>query len=87
MTGDPAYDPWPLLTQIDDPFEHPDPRPVLRERYALVAEVLGEDPARLFAWSVARGVESALWSADHDDVEGGAEELAEIRVLADLAGL
>ncbi|MEU9112891.1 aminoglycoside phosphotransferase family protein [Streptomyces sp. NPDC048483] len=87
MVGDPAYDPWPLLMQIDAPFAHPDPRPVLRERYARVAEALGEDPARLLAWSVARSVESALWSADHDDAEGGAEELTEARVLADLAGL
>ncbi|MEU9123380.1 aminoglycoside phosphotransferase family protein [Streptomyces sp. NPDC048506] len=87
MVGDPAYDPWPLLLQLDDPFAHPEPRPVLRERYALVAEVLGEDPARLLAWSVARGVESALWSADHDDIEGGAEELTELQVLAELAGL
>ncbi|MFJ9407709.1 aminoglycoside phosphotransferase family protein [Streptomyces sp. NPDC101393] len=87
MIGDPAYDPWPLLMQTDDPFAHPDPRPLLRERFALVADVLGEDPARLLAWSVARGVESALWSADHDDVAGGAEELARARVLADLAGV
>ncbi len=87
MVGDPAYDPWPLLTQVDDPFTHPDPRPVLRERCTLVGGVLGEDPARLFAWSVARAVESALWSADHDDVAGGATELAEARVLAELAGL
>ncbi|MFF4607086.1 aminoglycoside phosphotransferase family protein [Streptomyces sp. NPDC001339] len=87
MAGDPAYDPWPLLMQIDDPFTHPDPRRVLQERYALVAEILDEDPARLFAWSVARGVESALWSADHDDVAGGAEELTEIQLLAQLAGL
>ncbi|UQA91724.1 aminoglycoside phosphotransferase family protein [Streptomyces halobius] len=87
MVGDPAYDPWPLLAQIDDPFGHPDPRPVLRERYALVADVLGEDPARLMAWAVARGVECALWCADHDEVEDGAELLAEARVLAELAGL
>lgn len=87
MVGDPAYDPWPLLMQIDDPFAHPDPRRVLRARYALVAEVLGEDPARLLAWSVARGVESALWSAAHGDVAGGADDLTEIQVLAELAGL
>ncbi|WP_043267980.1 aminoglycoside phosphotransferase family protein [Streptomyces sp. CT34] len=87
MVGDPAYDPTPLLLQIDDPFEHPDPRPVLRDRYALVGEVLGEDPARLLAWSVARGAESALWSADHGDVAGGETELTEVRVLAELAGL
>ncbi|WP_326617028.1 aminoglycoside phosphotransferase family protein [Streptomyces decoyicus] len=86
MVGDPAYDPWPLLTQLDDPFTQPDPRRVLRERYARVADALDEDPTRLLAWSVARGVESALWSADHDDVVGGAEELAEARLLAELAG-
>jgi streptomycin 6-kinase len=86
MAGDPAYDPWPLLMQVDDPFAQPDPRPVLRDRYTLVAEVLGEDPARLLAWSVARGVESALWYADEDDLAAGAWELARARVLAELAG-
>ncbi|AJT62808.1 hypothetical protein T261_1120 [Streptomyces lydicus] len=87
MVGDPAYDPWPLLLGIDDPFGHPDPRPVLRERYALVAGELGEAPARLLAWSVARGVENALWSAAHNDVAGGAAELTQAQVLAELAGL
>ena len=24
MIGDPAYDPWPLLDQVDDPFAYPD---------------------------------------------------------------
>ncbi|WP_260634935.1 aminoglycoside phosphotransferase family protein [Streptomyces angustmyceticus] len=87
MLGDPAYDPWPLATQLDDPFAHPDPRRVLRERYALLAGELDEDPARLLAWSAARAVESALWSADHDDIPGGAEELTQARVLAELADL
>ncbi|KOG43929.1 hydroxyurea phosphotransferase [Streptomyces decoyicus] len=86
MVGDPAYDPWPLLTQLDAPFAQPDPRRALRERYARVADALGEDPDRLLAWSVARGVESALWSADHDDEAGGAEELAEVQLLAGAAG-
>lgn len=75
-----------MLTQLDDPFTQPDPRRALREGYARVADVLGEDPTRLLAWSVARGVESALWSADHDDVAGGEKELAEVRLLAGLAG-
>ncbi|MCB5910228.1 aminoglycoside phosphotransferase family protein [Streptomyces pinistramenti] len=86
MTGDPAYDPWPLLAQIDDPFTREDPRPLLRDRCALLADALDEDPARLAAWAVARSVESALHSADHDDVTGGSEELAQARILADLAG-
>ncbi|POX41439.1 hydroxyurea phosphotransferase [Streptomyces sp. Ru73] len=87
MTGDPAYDPWPLLTQLDDPFAHPAPGDVLRARLRLLAGRLGEAPERLAAWGVARSVESALWSAAHDDVPGGAQELAEARTLAEVAGL
>ncbi|MFH8346574.1 aminoglycoside phosphotransferase family protein [Streptomyces sp. NPDC018045] len=87
MVGDPGYDPWPLLEQIDDPFEYDDPRPVLRERFTLVADALGEDPARLLAWAAARTVENALWCAAHDAIEDGAEELEVAAVLAALAGL
>ncbi|MET9295597.1 aminoglycoside phosphotransferase family protein [Streptomyces sp. NPDC003077] len=87
MVGDPAYDPWPLLEQVDDPFAYDDPRPVLRERFGLVAEALDERPERLAAWAVARVVENALWCADHDDTEGGAEEMETARVLAEVAGL
>ncbi|WP_399082972.1 aminoglycoside phosphotransferase family protein [Streptomyces sp. BBFR2] len=86
MTGDPAYDPWPLLAQIDDPFARPGPGPVLRARAALLGDALAQDPARLLAWSVARGVESALYEAAHGDLPGGAEELRRARVAAELAG-
>jgi streptomycin 6-kinase len=65
MIGDPGYDPWPLLAQIDEPFAHPDPLCVLAERFTLVADVVGEDVRRLAAWALAREVESALWAADH----------------------
>ncbi|WP_051871605.1 aminoglycoside phosphotransferase family protein [Streptomyces sclerotialus] len=87
MTGDPGYDPWPLLTQLDDPFAHESPDKVLRARLRLLADRLGEPPERMAAWGAARSVESALWAAAHDDVAGGAEELAEARVLAEVAGL
>ncbi|MFI9024456.1 aminoglycoside phosphotransferase family protein [Streptomyces sp. NPDC053560] len=87
MAGDPGYDPWPLLTQLDDPFSHDSPADVLRARLRLLADRLGEPAERMAAWGVARSVESALWAAAHDDVAGGAEELAEARVLAEVAGL
>jgi streptomycin 6-kinase len=82
MTGDPAYDPWPLLEQIDDPFQFP--TPVLRDRVDLVAGELGLDPDRIVQWSIARQVETALWAAHHDDVPGGAHAMWEARQLADL---
>lgn len=82
MTGDPAYDPWPLLEQIDDPFQHP--TPVLRDRVHLIAGELDLDPDRIVQWSIARCVETALWAAHHDDVPGGAHLMWEARQLADL---
>ncbi|GHJ46962.1 hydroxyurea phosphotransferase [Catellatospora sp. TT07R-123] len=84
MTGDPAYDPWPLLEQVDDPFARPDPARVLAARRDLLAEALALDPARIIAWAVARRVETALWLAHHGDVGGGAAVMGEARVLADL---
>ena len=62
MRGDPAYDPWPLLEQVDDPFAHDDA--VLAGRVGLVAEVLGLDPWRIAAWGMARATEAALWTWD-----------------------
>ncbi|MFH8746569.1 aminoglycoside phosphotransferase family protein [Streptomyces rimosus] len=87
MVGDPGYDPWPLLEQIDAPCEHPNPHSVLRDRFTLAADALDEEPARLPAWAAARTVENALWCADHGDVPGGAEEMEVAGVLASLAGV
>jgi streptomycin 6-kinase len=84
MTGDPAYDPWPLLEQIDDPFSYADPAPRLRDRVALLAAALDLDADRIVAWSVARRVETALWAAQHGDVPGGAYVMTEARTLTDL---
>jgi streptomycin 6-kinase len=88
LAGDPAYDPWPLLTQVDDPFAHGDPEAVLRRRTALVARSAGVDPARTRAWAVARQVEFALWSAaQYGDPAAAAEPMARAKVLARLAGV
>ena len=62
--GDPAYDPWPLLSQIGAPFELADPAGALRERTALVAAEVGLDASRIAAWELALGVRSAFWSAE-----------------------
>lgn len=99
LFGDTAFDPWRLIEQIDDPFAHPDPLRVLARRTALVADAAGEDVARVRAWSLARHVEFALWTAGRDgadahsgDGQGGALRKAvrlmgQARILAGLAGL
>ncbi len=88
MTGDPAFDPWPLLEQVDDPFTHPDPHRVLHHRTALLADAVGEDVDRVRAWAVARHVEYALWSVDEDeDLHRSVTLMRQARVLADVAAL
>ncbi|MDQ0374863.1 aminoglycoside phosphotransferase family protein [Cellulomonas humilata] len=87
MRGDPAYDLWPLLEQIDDPFEHPAPAAVLRERVALLAGLLDLDAARVAAWAFARCTESALWVWDQLVDEPGARAiLGQAAVWARVAG-
>jgi len=87
MIGDPAYDPWPLVEQVDSPFRHRDPRRALAERIAAVADAVGEDPRRLLAWAVARRVEMALWAVEHGDLPGAHEVMDRVATLARLAEL
>ena len=88
MTGDPAYDLWPLVEQVDDPFAAADPAAVLAHRTALVADELGLERWRVRAWAVARHVQYLLWSVVEDEDLSGSVLLARrARTLADLAGL
>ena len=84
MVGDPGYDVAPLALQLGDPLDGPRPTDILRRRYEVLEELLGIPFGRLVAWSVARGVESALWEASTDDVTAGADEMATVAVLAAL---
>jgi streptomycin 6-kinase len=87
MIGDPGYDPWPFLAQVDDPFSHPNPRRVLAERFALFADAVGEAVWRLAAWAFAREVESALWAVDHADSPIAHGSMDKAYVFAELAEL
>ena len=61
--GDLAWDPWPLLTQVEDWTATVPGATELADRSRLVADMAGLDAARIAAWCVARGVESGLWAA------------------------
>src|SRR5690606_13510622 len=84
MVGDPAYDPWPLLEQVDHPLAYPDPVPVLRQRLALLGDELALPAERLAAWAVARQGGEGQWRADCDDLSGGGSLMAKACVLAGL---
>ena len=81
MVGDPAYDLFPLLGQVDDPFGYDDPAPVLRHRIARLADELGLSADRIAAYCVARAVEIALYEAHHGRVPDGAAHLRAARTI------
>jgi streptomycin 6-kinase len=66
LRGDPAYDPWPLLEQVGEPWRAPDPVRALRDRLRLVADRADLDPVATSGWALARGTEAALWGWAHD---------------------
>jgi streptomycin 6-kinase len=84
MIGDPGYDPSPLLLQVDPPLEYADPAPVLRDRFRLFADAVGEPVDRLLQWSLAREVESALWYVSRDDLASGVQTMNSAAVIASL---
>jgi streptomycin 6-kinase len=62
--GDLAWDPWPLLTQVDDWVDVvPDPADLVA-RTRLVSDVVDLDPARVASWCTARSLASGWWAAD-----------------------
>ena len=87
MVGDPGYDPEPLLSQIDRPFEAPGGRSEIARRYRLFADVVDYPTERLLAWAVARNVESALWFLARNDPAEATRRMNDATVLADIAGL
>jgi streptomycin 6-kinase len=87
MVGDPGYDPSQFLLQVDPPFECAEPETELVRRFAYFAELVDEDPSRLFAWAVAREVESVMWETEAEHPEKGKIAMEQVAVLARLAGL
>ncbi len=85
LCGDPAYDPWPLVSQVGRPFAAADPVASLRRRTGLVAREAGLDAGRVRAWSLARCVQSAFWYAAERRWSPAADELARARVWGRLA--
>jgi len=87
MVGDPAYDSSQFLLQVDPPFQCAEPEAVLTQRFGMFAALVDEDPRRLFAWAVAREVESVMWETRAEHPEQGRIAMEEVAVLARLAGL
>lgn len=80
MVGDAAYDPWPLVDQIDDRGAN---QGVLG-RARFFAELVDVPAERILAWGVARSVESALWDVDEGRLAHGHSAMRRAREVAGL---
>jgi streptomycin 6-kinase len=87
MVGDRGYDPSPLVIQLEPPFERADAGTIVADRFARFGDLVGEPGERLLAWSVARQVESALWSTSTGDDATAGAEMDQAMVLAAAARL
>ena len=80
MVGDAAYDPWPLVDQIDDRQANRD----VLGRVRFFAPLVDVPADRVLAWGVARSVESALWDVEEGRPANGEAAMRSARVLAGL---
>ena len=79
IAGEPAYEVGALLRNRLD--AGPDIRRLTMRRVDQLAEALGFDRKRLWAWCLAQAVLSAWWS--YEDHGGGWEEMIEFAELLD----
>ncbi|HEY5320541.1 MAG TPA: aminoglycoside phosphotransferase family protein [Galbitalea sp.] len=87
LVGDPAYDLWPLVSQLGRPYESAHPATVLAEQLAIAADAAEVDPGRAARWAFARtGLNVSWYLADGLPAEA-AKESEGLKAWATVIGL
>jgi len=75
VRGDPAFDLWPLVSQLGTVWSEPHPEAVLARQLDVVCSVAGVDRDRSARWGFARSALNISWfRADGDARAAGAAE-------------
>ena len=82
MVGDPAYDPWSLVAQLDWPIRLPDAARVVLPLIRRLAERLDLPAERIAAWGIARDVQGGLWAASEGNAALGAKWIRSATITA-----
>ena len=61
LLGDPAFDLWPLISQLGDPYRANDPPATLARQATIAATAAQCDPAQVMRWSRARTALNVSW--------------------------
>lgn len=77
VRGDPAFDLWPLVSQLGDPWSDENPGRVLLDQLRVVAQLAGIDSRRAAHWGFARAALSISWFLDAQDARSALAAMRE----------
>jgi streptomycin 6-kinase len=86
LAGDPAFDLWPLVSQLGKPFEGAEPVRTLARHLDIAAEVAGVERDRASQWAFARAGLNVSWYLADDMPGPAADEALALRAWASVAG-
>lgn len=86
LAGDPAFDLWPLLSQVGKPFESSNPIGPLARHLDVASETAGVDRERAALWAFARAGLNVSWYLADDMPSQAADEALALKAWAAVAG-
>ena len=86
LDGDPAYDLWPLVSQLGDPFGAAVPAARLASQLRIAAEAAECDAVRAARWSWARAGLNVSWYLAEGQRSRAVDAAAELRAWATVVG-
>ncbi|MBX3099753.1 MAG: phosphotransferase [Salinibacterium sp.] len=86
MRGDPAFDLWPLVSQLGSPWRDAQPERILAEQLQFVAELAGIEVRRAARWGFARAALTLSWFLDEQDARAALVALREAKAWRAVSG-
>jgi streptomycin 6-kinase len=86
MVGDPAYDLWPMASQLGQPFRAADPAAALAENLRVIADAAEVDFSRAARWARARTGLNVSWFLAEGDTQRAAAEATALMAWSEVVG-
>jgi len=79
MRGDSAFDLWPLVSQLGDPWADEQPERVIMSQLRFAAGIAEVDPARAAQWGFARAALNISWFLDDQNARAALSAMREAK--------
>ncbi|MGX5680486.1 aminoglycoside phosphotransferase family protein [Schumannella luteola] len=87
MSGDPEFDFGPAVEQIDDPWSHLDPLPVVESHLRALVGATGSSWDRALRWAAARSALDVVWAWQDGDLPSATAAARRLATWDRLSGL